>query len=87
MKSIPFEGCDLVIGESQEEYQNLHAKIVNIPIEEEGARVCPGVTFCFRLTEEEIAEIVKTGVIWHTVMTFGNPLQPQHMSTSKPEFA
>ena len=48
--------------------------------------VAPGVTCCFKLTPEELEEINRTSVIWHTVMTFGQPLQPQRMSLQRPEW-
>lgn len=43
-------------------------------------------TFCWKLTPQEIAEIVITGKIWHQVMTFNNSLQPQRLSATKPVF-
>lgn len=46
----------------------------------------PGITCCFKLTPEELAEVNRTGVIWHTVLTFGKPLQPQSMSLQRPEW-
>jgi hypothetical protein len=45
---------------------------------------CDGITCCFKLTPEELAEIARTGIIWHTVLTFGQPLQPQSMSLQRP---
>jgi hypothetical protein len=45
-----------------------------------------GATFCFELTPEEITQIISTGKLWHTVLTFGQPLQPQRMEITKPLF-
>lgn len=45
-----------------------------------------GVSCCFKLTPEELEEANKTGVIWHTVITFGQKLQPQRMSLQRPEW-
>lgn len=45
-----------------------------------------GATFCFELSPEELAEVNRSGRIWHTVVTFGQPLQPQSMTVEKPPF-
>lgn len=52
----------------------------------EGVLKVPGITCCFKLTPEELAEVARTGVIWHTVLTFGQPLQPQRMSLQRPDW-
>ncbi len=41
--------------------------------------------FCWQLTDEEREIIAKTGVIWHSVYTYFQPLQPQLLSAEKPE--
>ena len=43
------------------------------------------ISFCMKLTESEKANVAETGLIWHTVLTFGQPLQPQQMTTERPE--
>ena len=42
------------------------------------------VIFCWQLTDDEKAEILRTGLIWHEVVTFNNPLQPQLLHAVKP---
>lgn len=83
MKAIQFPGVNADIGENQEEYNTLPAFVGEIPFAE-GTAI--GLTCCFEFTQEEISEIVRTGVIWHTVLTFGNPLQPQLMTAQKPDW-
>lgn len=83
MQAIEFPGVNVRIAEDQPEYQTLPAFAGMIPIE--GGSV-PGLTCCFKLSPEELAEVNRTGVIWHTVLTFGQPLQPQSMSLQRPEW-
>lgn len=44
------------------------------------------VTSCWKLTNEELQEIIKTGTIWVSVLTFNHPLQPMSISGFKPDF-
>lgn len=85
MESIKFDGCNVAVAEGQEEYQTLHAKAGEVPLDDKGG-TCEGLTFCMKLSPEELAEIARTGVLWHTVLTFGQPLQPQCMSVQRPEW-
>lgn len=85
MNAIEFPGVNIRIAEDQPEYQTLPAFGGDIPIDDAGNTV-PGITCCFKLTPEELAEVNRTGVIWHTVLTFGQPLQPQAMSIQRPEW-
>lgn len=84
MKAIEFEGVNVRIAEDQPEYQTLPARIGPVPLME--GHDAMGATFCFELTPEELAEVNRTGRIWHTVVTFGQPLQPQSMTVEKPPF-
>jgi hypothetical protein len=86
MKAIDFPGANRKIAENQPQYDMLPAWVGEVPVDlgngQTGA--CVALTCCFELTPEELAEVVKTGRIWHTVLTFGQPLQPQSMSLQKP---
>lgn len=77
MKSIKFAGCNMQIGKGQEDqYHVIHAKAL------------PGLEgeciMCYELTDEEIAQIVKTRRIWYHRLTFGGLFQPMRITTEQP---
>ena len=76
MKPIKFEGANVVFGANQPEY---------IPLP---AQVLPGeygqIITCWELTPEELETVKKTGKIWLSVLTFGQPLQPVLLTAEKP---
>lgn len=74
MKAIEFEEVNARIAEHQEEYETLPSYYN----EEEGS-----MTFCFKLSENEVNRIKATDEIWFKVLTYGKPLQPIAMSTNK----
>lgn len=76
MEPIKFKEQNTVYAENQEEYMPLPAHQARDP---SGTVIC-----CWKLTEKEIEEIVKTGVIWHAIMTFDLPLQPQLLTVESP---
>lgn len=39
---------------------------------------------CWQLTEEELAEVLKTGKLWVTMLTFNQPIQPIAISVERP---
>lgn len=65
------------IAEGQDQYMTLPAHIN------------PGnqgeVTFCWQLTWKERMQLFLTGKLWHSVLTFNQPLQPQVLNIEKPE--
>ena len=77
MKPIEFKEQDIIIAEHQDEYLNLPAHLKGDP---EGT-----VTSCWKLTIRERIKIIFTGRVWHSLMTFNSPLQPQKISVDKPE--
>lgn len=77
MKPKDFEGADIVFGENQPEYMPLPAKRGDWP---KGGEIHT----CWELSPEELQEIQKTGVIWLSILTFRQPLQPVRLSTEKP---
>jgi len=77
MNLVEFPEQNIVIAKDQPQYMPMPA---HVSLNEAGT-----VTCCWDLSGEEIAEIVKTGKIWHSILTFGAPLQPQLLSVYKPE--
>jgi hypothetical protein len=43
------------------------------------------IAFCCRLSDAEIADIVRTRTIWYQQLCFGRPFQPLALSTQRPE--
>lgn len=43
------------------------------------------INFCWRLSWVDRVKVLFTGRLWHQVMTFNQPLQPQLLMTIKPE--
>ena len=75
MKPTRFEETNITYAEDQPQYIPLPGHV-----SEDGE-----ATFCFELSEEEKQQIAETGVIWLSVLTFNQPLQPIRLSTLKPE--
>lgn len=76
MKASEFEEVNVRIAEDQEEYETLPA-FHNV---QEGS-----MTFCFKLTDDEINRIYATGEIWLKQLTFGKAMNPIALSTNKEE--
>lgn len=73
MKPIEFEEQTVVYAKDQPEYLPLPAVIDN------------GVaTFCWKLSWRERFQLLWHGLLWHQVLTFNEPLQPQLLLTKKP---
>lgn len=72
MKSIDFPGAYLKIGEGQEQYDTIHA----LPVDGEEGEVIS----VFELTDEEVAEIVRTKKLFYSRLTFKQSFQPFRMS-------
>lgn len=86
MDPVKFEGHNTIFAEDQPEYIPLPARIGIMPLpgangELDGAIA---VSTCWKLSEEELEQVKKEGVIYLTVLTFGNPLQPIHGSAMPP---
>lgn len=78
MNLIEFPEQTVVIAKNQPEYYPLPAwRKTNDP---EGRVVC-----CWRLNFAERLFLLVSGKIWHQVLTFNQPLQPQLLQCSKPE--
>lgn len=76
MKAIEFEGHNIVIAKDQPQYIPLPA--FHNP--EEGS-----VTFCFKLTDDELNRLYATGELWFKQLTFNGPMNPIALSTNKEE--
>jgi hypothetical protein len=74
MRLIEFPGQTLVIAKDQPEY-------VPMP-----AHVAPDgtVTCRWRLSFRERIRVLLRGEVWHQVLTFGQPLQPQSLTVNRP---
>lgn len=79
MELIDFPERTAIIAEHQPEYRDLPAHQL---IDDHGTIVC-----CWRLTFWERLRLLFTGCIWHRVLTFYDPLQPQLLTIEKPFMA
>jgi hypothetical protein len=78
MMLIEFPEQTAVIAKDQPEYHPLPAhRFADDP---QGRIAC-----CWKLTWRERLTVLIGGVLWHQVLTFNQPLQPQLLSTTKPE--
>lgn len=77
MKIIPFTEQTVVIAKDQPEYIPLPAHQFG---DAEGRIAC-----CWKLDFKERLKLLFTGLIWHQILTFGKPLQPQLLTVEKPE--
>lgn len=78
MKLVEFEEQTVIFAKDQPEYLPLPAHVV--PNDAQGTTI-----FCWKLTFRERVRLLFTGEIWHLVLTFRNPLQPQLLMMDKPE--
>lgn len=79
MKLISFPEQNVTYAESQPEYQNLPAHRFGGA---DGRIAC-----CWKLSWRERLWVLLTGRIWHEVLTFNQPLQPQLLAVEKPDMA
>lgn len=77
MTPVEFSESNIVIAADQPEYRPLPAH-VDGSLEQR-------MTCCWRLTWRERLQVLITGRLWHQALTFRRPLQPQLLSTDKPE--
>lgn len=80
MKLVEFPEQTTVFAKNQPEYLPLPAhKFEGDP---QGR-----IAFCWRMTWRERFKVLFTGMLWHQVLTFDQPLQPQLLETDKPDMA
>jgi hypothetical protein len=81
MQLINFPEQTAVIAKDQPEYKPLPAhQFADCPWQ--GRIAC-----CWQLTWRERITVLFRGVIWHQILTFNQPLQPQLLSTEKPDMS
>jgi len=78
MQPLIFDTMNGVFGANQKEYQPL-------PAEVRGKKSTGEVLTCWEFSPEELKIVQETGRIWLSVLTYGHPLQPLFLSTTKPE--
>lgn len=78
MNLVEFPEQSVVYAKDQPEYLPLPAHRFN---DAEGRIAC-----CWRLTWRERFKVLFSGVVWHQILTFNAPLQPQLLSIEKPTF-
>lgn len=92
MKAVTFLQANFNLAEGQSEYITLPSYAVldvegNLATDPAtGELLDPEVRVvsCFELSDEEIAELVRTKKLWHIRLTFGSAYQPMRMSTLNP---
>jgi len=77
MKIIDFPEQTAIFAENQPEYRPLVAHYE--PNDPQGR-----VTCCWKLSWRERLYVLLTGKIWHCILTFNKPLQPQLLTVEKP---
>ena len=78
MEIVKFKEHNIVFGEGQFEYQPLPA--FHDQTDPTGKIVC-----CWKLSLIERVKVLFTGIVWHEILTFRRPLQPQMLHIHKPE--
>lgn len=77
MKLVEFPEQTTLIAKDQPEYLALPALRFG---DLEGRIAC-----CWSLSWRERLRVLFTGVVWHQVLTFNHPLQPQKLTVEKPK--
>jgi hypothetical protein len=80
MKLIEFPEQTVVIAKDQPEYLPLPAH--RFKDDPQGRIAC-----CWQLTWAERFKVLFRGRLWHQILTFDKPLQPQLLSVEKPEMS
>ncbi len=77
MIAVRFPEANGVLAAEQEEYE---------PVAVYRFRDAQGrVVACFRLSNAEVEEIVRTRTLWVQQLTFGHPFQPIGLTTQRPD--
>jgi hypothetical protein len=76
MKLIEFKEQNIIIAKDQPEYLPLPARR-----SDDGQVIC-----CWKLSIKERIKLLFTGRVWHIILTFNEPLQPQLLVVNKPQF-
>lgn len=77
MIAVQFPEANCVLAADQEEYE---------PVAVHKFGDAQGrVVLCFRLSDAEVEEIVRTRTLWAQQLTFGRSFQPIGLSTQRPD--
>jgi hypothetical protein len=71
-----FPECNATYAANQPPYKPLPALKAN---DANGSVIC-----CWKLSWRERLRLLFTGKVWHCILTFNQPLQPQLLTTIKP---
>jgi len=77
VKIIEFPEQSIVIAKDQPQYLPLPA--YRFPSDPQGRIAC-----CWKLSWWERFRVLLSGRIWHQILTFNSPLQPQLLTVEKP---
>lgn len=77
MQPIRFKKCNVIYGKNQDEYMTLPAFRADDD--------CGTIETRWRLSDEELKEVQKSGAICLRILTFGNSLQPVQLSVCSEE--
>lgn len=77
MEPIKFDGANIVFGAKQPEY-------IPLPAERVGKAETGQVNTCWELSPDELKKVQKSGKIYVSLLTFGQPLQPILVGVEKP---
>ncbi len=77
LEATDFSEANVLCAKGQNEYNALPA-FVNEQIPTQPMVVC------WKLTPKQLGDIARSGVLWHTVLTFGAPFQPVVLQTDSP---
>ena len=78
MKPVTFKVQNTAFAKDQEQYGTIPTLHMEGP--------SGTIVSCWELSEEEIAEVVKTGKMWLGLMCFGKPLTPSFLSVNSDDF-
>jgi len=74
MNLIEFPEQNVIFAKDQPEYLPLPANISPDGV----------ITCCWELSDEDLEKISASKKVWHQILTFGKPLQPQLLLADKP---
>ena len=76
MRLIEFPEQTIVIAKDQPEYLPMPAYVAD---DKSTTTIC-----CWKLSIKERLQLLLTGKLWHRMLTFGQPMQPQLLQTYSP---
>lgn len=77
LEATEFDEANVLCGKGQNEYRALPAFI-------NPRTPSQPMVICWKLTPEQLGDIARSGVLYHTVLTFGAPFQPVILQTDSP---